>query len=277
MAWIEEQPDMKWTPDAEAAIKKVPFFVRKRVRARVEADARKAGHSQVSLSDVRATQNRFLKSQANEIKGYQVETCFGPGGCPNRAHLHSDTLVTALETMLSKADLLTHLKTHVEGPLKFHHEFRVAVADCPNACSQPQIRDIGIIAACLPVTSGEECTGCEACMAACEEKAITLDPTPNPCIDTDQCLACGQCIEPCPTETLVPGLIGYRILMGGKLGRHPRLAMAMPGYYTEETVLAIVSECLDLYRSRSTRGQRFAALVTENDVASLAAAHPAMV
>ena len=28
--------------------------------------------------------------------------------------------------------------------LKFHHEFRVTVADCPNSCSQPQIKDIGI-------------------------------------------------------------------------------------------------------------------------------------
>ncbi|UCD33977.1 MAG: sulfite reductase, partial [Desulfobacterales bacterium] len=27
---------MKWSSDAEAAVKKVPFFVRKKVRARVE-------------------------------------------------------------------------------------------------------------------------------------------------------------------------------------------------------------------------------------------------
>ncbi len=30
---------MKWTPEAEKAVKKVPFFVRKRVRARVEKEA----------------------------------------------------------------------------------------------------------------------------------------------------------------------------------------------------------------------------------------------
>ena len=33
---------MQWSPEAEAAIKKVPFFVRKRVRARVERETRAA-------------------------------------------------------------------------------------------------------------------------------------------------------------------------------------------------------------------------------------------
>ena len=34
--------NMQWTPEAEDAIKKVPFFVRKKVRARVEKEARLA-------------------------------------------------------------------------------------------------------------------------------------------------------------------------------------------------------------------------------------------
>jgi len=34
---------MEWTPEAEDAVKKVPFFVRKRVKARVEKEAREAG------------------------------------------------------------------------------------------------------------------------------------------------------------------------------------------------------------------------------------------
>jgi hypothetical protein len=38
---------MEWSPEAEAAIKKVPFFVRKRVRSRVEQDAKQAGKTVV--------------------------------------------------------------------------------------------------------------------------------------------------------------------------------------------------------------------------------------
>jgi len=36
---------MKWTPEAEVTIKKVPFFVRKKVRLRVEKEAAEAGKS----------------------------------------------------------------------------------------------------------------------------------------------------------------------------------------------------------------------------------------
>ncbi|MBT8368478.1 MAG: sulfite reductase, partial [Deltaproteobacteria bacterium] len=34
---------MDWSIEAENAVKKIPFFVRKRVKARVENDARQAG------------------------------------------------------------------------------------------------------------------------------------------------------------------------------------------------------------------------------------------
>ena len=51
---------MKWTPEAEAAIKKVPFFVRKKVRARVEKEAGAAGKGVVSIAEVKAAQARFF-------------------------------------------------------------------------------------------------------------------------------------------------------------------------------------------------------------------------
>ena len=41
---------MKWMPEAEEAIKKVPFFVRKRVRARVENEAKEGGKQAVFLA-----------------------------------------------------------------------------------------------------------------------------------------------------------------------------------------------------------------------------------
>ena len=41
---------MKWTPEAEDAIKSVPFFVRKKVRTRVEDEARQAGLATVDLA-----------------------------------------------------------------------------------------------------------------------------------------------------------------------------------------------------------------------------------
>jgi cyclic pyranopterin phosphate synthase len=43
---------MKWTSEAEAAIKKVPFFVRKKVRARVEREAAAEGKAVVTIAEM---------------------------------------------------------------------------------------------------------------------------------------------------------------------------------------------------------------------------------
>jgi hypothetical protein len=47
-----EKDRMKWTSEAEAAVKKVLFFVRKKVRQRVENEAAASGKKIVSLADV---------------------------------------------------------------------------------------------------------------------------------------------------------------------------------------------------------------------------------
>ncbi len=103
---------MEWSEDAEKAIKKVPFFVRKKVRARVEKEAREAGKPAVSLDEVKATQKRYLNNMADEITGYQLDACFGSNGCPNRA-MNSESLMEALEKCLQEANLLTFLKETV--------------------------------------------------------------------------------------------------------------------------------------------------------------------
>ena len=267
---------MKWTPQAEEAIKKVPFFVRKRVRTRVEKEASEAGKQMVSLTDVKATQKRYLTRMSSEIKGYQIETCFGPSGCPNRAII-SDDLISRIETEVAKEDLLGFLKKSVKGDLKFHHEFRITLADCPNACSQPQIKDIGIIGACAPVATEEPCTLCEACVEACKEDAILIDtPKEVPVIDENRCLKCGKCIPVCPTGTLMEGQKGYRVQLGGKLGRHPQLAKELPGVYSEEQVRQIIQDCIRFYKKHSRNGKRFAQILQPQDFAEIAKRYPGM-
>lgn len=261
-------------PEAEEAIKKVPFFVRKRVRARVEKEATEAGKQAVSVADVKATQARYLTRMNSEIKGYQIETCFGPSGCPNRAII-SDQLLERIQADVKKEDLLGFLKQTVKGDLKFHHEFRITLADCPNACSQPQIKDIGIIGACAPWITDEPCSMCEACVEVCKEDAITLDSQKEiPVIDEDLCLKCGKCIPVCPTGTLAEGQTGYRVQLGGKLGRHPQLARELPGVYNEEQVRQIVKDCIDFYKEHSKQGKRFAQILQADDFDAIARRYP---
>ncbi len=256
---------MKWTIEAEAALKKVPFFVRKKVRTRIENEAVKAGKKTVSLADVKATKARFLSNMSSEVKGYQLDTCFGTSGCPNRANI-GDQLLERIEKLLKKEDLLGFLKKRVKGELKFHHEFRITIADCPNACSQPQIKDIGIIGASLPMLTDEACTLCEECVDACREKAIALNnETDKPKIDYNLCLACAKCIETCPTGTISADKTGFKVQLAGKLGRHPQLAKELPGIYSEDKVLDIVKDCITFYKINSKMGERFAEIFTPAD------------
>ncbi len=260
---------MKWTPEAEKAIKKVPFFVRKKVRARVEKEAREAGKPVVSLEEVNATQKRYLNNMANEITGYQLDACFGSNGCPNRT-MKSESLMEALEKCLKEADLLTFLKETVGESLKFHHQFRVTVSDCPNACSQPQIKDVGIIGAIMPEITDEKCCQCNECEVICPDRAVSFaGSVPFPIINEDRCMACGKCVQACPTGTIAAGKKGYRILLGGKLGRHPKLAEQLSGVYSEKDVIQVVKKCIEIFKERNTDGKRFADILTEEDIKSL--------
>jgi len=249
---------MKWSPEAEDAVKKVPFFVRKKVRTRVEQVAAEKGTNRVTLNHVNTAKDRFLKKMESEVKGYQVDSCFGSGGCPNRANI-SDTLVKKIEELLRAEDILGFLKKTVTGSLKFHHEFRVTLSDCPNACSQPQIKDIGIIGADKPEITDETCSVCEACVSECKEKAIMIHED-APVINFDLCLACGKCMNVCPTGTIRSGEKGFKIMIGGKLGRHPALAKELPGIYSEQELINIVKRCISFYKENSINGERFGSL-----------------
>lgn len=245
---------MRWTTEAKDTLSKVPFFVRKRVKKKVEEEAVNCGATEVKLEHVLTCQKRFLNRMEDEVKGFQVETCFGPGGCPNRA-LDSHGLSEKLEQRLLGRNLRGFLKERVNGPLKMHHEFRVSISDCPNACSRPQIVDVGLIGASKPKISDEFCSQCGACEEVCREGAISVQDS-TPIVNYSGCLSCGQCVEACPTGTLREDAIGYRILIGGKLGRHPRLGTELSGIYEEKDVLEMMDRLLDHYQYHCQKGER---------------------
>jgi anaerobic sulfite reductase subunit C len=261
---------MKWSTEADQALKKVPFFVRKKVKKKVEVYAGEKGKTSVDLADVNELKEKFLSKggMEKEVKGFEVTACFGGSGCPNSASPCKE-LAKDIELVFKEADILGFLKENVKTGLKFHHEFRVSMSDCPNACSRPQISDIGIIGASLPGLSEEECTMCNACVEVCDENAITFDEEKGadetPCIDLNQCLMCGKCINVCPSGTIIEKEKGYRVLLGGKLGRHPRLAMEVPGVHTHDQVLQIVKNCIEFYKKNSKNGKRFSHLLKSVD------------
>jgi len=247
---------MKWSKEAEEAVSRVPFFVRKRVKKKVEEEAESCGVQVVTLDHVNTCQKRFMKNMDQEVKGFQVEGCFGPSGCPNPA-IDGQGVAEALEEQLGRRHLRDFLKERVQGPLKMHHEFRVSFSCCPNSCSRPQIVDFGLIGAKHPKITQEDCTQCGACLDACQEGALRLEEGGGkPVINFEKCLDCGQCISVCPTGTLQEDVQGFKILVGGKLGRHPQLGKDLQKIHTKEEMLQVLNHYLDIYQAHCQRGER---------------------
>lgn len=213
------------------------------------------------------TGSKEANNKSVEFAGFQVGSCFGFRGCANRAVCDAG-LAEEVRVCLRARNFKAFMQKVVPGALKRHHEFRVSISDCPNACSCPQIVDIGLIGACRPVIAGEACSRCGACIAACREGAIRLSEG-APQVDVANCVNCGKCVEVCPTGTLQAGMRGYRILLGGKLGRHPRLATELPGIYKRKEVAGILKHWLDYYITHCREGERLGEILAREDEAFL--------
>lgn len=252
--------NMTWDSEAEKMLRRVPFFVRKRVRTKVEEEVAAAGRNRVTITDLEESKRKQLKSLSQDIKGYTLDACFGSSGCHNAVVASAD-LVANLDNLLEKADLLSFLRSRLGERLKLHHQLRVTIADCPNSCSQPQIKDIGIIGQAQMVCQPRECTGCGECEAVCEESAIVLNDGFLVGIDEELCVQCGGCAQVCPTESISSTASTFKVLVGGKLGRHPQLARELTRELDGDQVLALVGVIVDFFKSKANSGERLGALI----------------
>lgn len=270
MKLFSKKPDsLPWESDAEEAVGKAPFFVRSKIKAKVEEFCSAEGKSRVTLDIVNRAKSNFTEEMHKQIKGYQISACFSSSGCPNRI-FSIENLLARLEEELKNKDILGFLKSNVKNGLKFHHELRLTIADCPNSCSQPHIADFGIIAASVPKVLGTNCTLCEECTSACPDKAITLDHKNSiPIIDSNLCQKCGICSKTCNWGEIIEEKKGYRIILGGRLGRHPRLGIELPEIFSEGETISIFKWCLDFYIRNSIDGKRFSHIFTDNDFQEL--------
>lgn len=145
-----------------------------------------------------------------------------------------------------------------------HLRFSIGIAACPNACSRPQIMDVGFIRTEYPEMVPDRCTGCGACVTACREGCLSLKDS---CIAfaSASCVGCGDCRKACPSDAIRAAREGFRVLVGGRLGRHPRLATELPGLYTAAGACERLAACLNALKSARTPGVRLAALLDAGD------------
>ncbi|AEH44190.1 nitrite and sulphite reductase 4Fe-4S region [Thermodesulfatator indicus DSM 15286] len=189
--------------------------------------------------------------------GFELRSCRGDS-CP-MAVIDTENLTKKCQEVLEKANLGDFFRSLGLKKNKCYR-FRVAIAACPNACTQVHIADFGVIGQAVPALVGD-CNTCGSCVEVCEEEAITLFEDRFPLINTEYCVNCGACVKACPKRALQIEECGFKILAGGKLGRHPRLAEEVLAMVDKERVPKLLEKTILFYKKHCQNGERLRVVI----------------
>lgn len=189
---------------------------------------------------------------------FRIDRC---RNCPNSL-IDLDHTEEILREVFEETDFNQRQSARMQTRKPKHHQiFRAAIAGCPNSCSQPQIKDYGIQGQMAPLP-GSGCSLCGVCAGICPEGSITISEIENaPVIDRDKCLNCGMCIKHCPVKAMQPSRQGYKVLVGGKLGRHPRLATVHLALADEGQLRTSLKHNIELLLQHGLPGERLGQLL----------------
>lgn len=259
---------MEWSMEAEERIRKAPFFIRNMARKKAEDYARKNGKTIVEVQDVEAAKSDReiddLSTMDLSIKGLKyskyldITPCGGLKGCP--LTLFNDEEVTRLFYRVLKEERVGEsIEKKIGGPILLHKKFKGAISGCPNSCSQPQIKDISILGYKKIMVEEGNCSKCHQCIKACPEGLIYVDE--EPIINLEECLDCGRCMDACPTDSIKESESGYRISVGGKLGRHPKLARIYKDVRSLDELEEELRKIAFIFKTCVEDGERFSDII----------------
>ena len=142
--------------------------------------------------------------------------------------------------------------------VRLPHKFKIAVGGCPNDCVKPELHEFGIVAQEVPSFDEDMCNNCKKCLPSgnCPINALKHDKE-GTSLDSALCNNCGKCIDTCPFDCVELKEKGYKITIGGKWGKFPRLGTRIPGIFSEDEVMSILEKTLLLYREQGKTGERF--------------------
>lgn len=189
-----------------------------------------------------------------------LESCRGvkPGGCRFAPPL-PEGFAEALEGLLARAPVPAGL-AGLGRPLRHHERLRLSLCACPNGCARPHVADVGLVAVREVAVDAAACTGCGACRDVCPDGAITMEGDAA-AMDAARCLGCGQCLAVCPAGAIAAGSTRFRVVIGGRLGRRPRLGLELRHRLDGQAALGLVARCLDAHARLARPGRRFGDIV----------------
>lgn len=195
-------------------------------------------------------------------KMYKIEACRGLKGECKNSLLKDKDLTEGLEDLLNGINFSKELKSKLDTSIRHHHLFKIGISACPNGCSQPQIKDLGIIAKTEVELIKDKCIKCDNCIITCKEKAI--DRNKYQVIKSD-CLKCGDCFRVCQNEAIDIINSGYQLLAGGKLGRHPKLAVEFKQeIISKKSLVEEINKLLSWYLEKTDSFKKLGTVIETN-------------
>lgn len=205
---------------------------------------------------------------------FDIRSCRGAaGGCRFALSAPDHDPLRELALTVAATGWPNFLRENTNSRINHHARLNLALAACPNGCSRPQVADFALVRARLPrlPDASAGCGACGQCEGACPDAAIAMD-NGLPLLDTAACLACGQCRRACPEGAIGVASEGWRIMVGGKLGRRPRLAMELPGLHGLQAAMGCLAALTEAFMAAHRPGLRVADLVAQRGTDFLEAA-----
>ncbi len=134
-------------------------------------------------------------------------------------------------------------------------KIKFAVTGCPNSCAKPQENDLGVMGIRMPAINTDACSGCGTCTFMCPEKAIVLENEKIKIL-WDKCNLCGACVGTCPNDLITEEWTGYKILVGGKIGKHPKLGTELIDVKSPQEAVAIFRKIINWVKKNAKTGER---------------------
>lgn len=175
----------------------------------------------------------------------KIECCRAKDGCP-RALGNPGELIEDINQVLEKTNYSLKRRKIIQDSIKHSKTFKISLAGCPNCCSQPQIKDFGAFKVIYPEVCEEQCTLCKNCINTCTEGALILSDH-KVLVDLKKCIGCGDCLKACAHKAIRSGQEYWRLIVGGKLGRHPQLAIKIAEVSCKEDIKPHLQKYLELH------------------------------
>lgn len=292
---------MEWDRDAADIFASLLIADSTREGAKVHAEtiARRAGHDRVTREDMEKTRKAYYGRASEEVRLREFQKRAGA----NTAELRQRMEQSARDILKRDIDLFTiiacraepadrnfdpwELKPEIERrlreidmtriitdklslkrPISNHHKFIVSLAGCANGCVTPETRAFGLSGVVKPKINDNKCSECYLCVDGCKQNAIILRKG-RPEIDFNACDYCGHCIKVCPKHVFDPEQTGFRVFVGGRLGRFHQPGFVLFRITDKTTVMKSLESVVSLIKDEAKGEESIGDLIKRLGVAPI--------